>query len=341
MGPARAAWNSYIQVRVAKTANVLSQIKTLKMLGLSSTLAEYLQAFRVQEIIYTKLFRRLTAIMVGSGTCLLLAVRESLKLTIQIITAMFMVATTPIVVVAGALLWTTFDRHLNADEVFPMMAILYFVEEPLSNILNYYPNIMSTMACIRRVQDYLLLNEIQGISPAETVRASRHSEAVEKSGSIEIGQRRLRAPLPTTDQHVVQFFRASIAPQRGKPPVLSGVNFDIKRGSLAMVTSRTAGGKTTLLRAIIGGAEIVQGSMNVDPRIGYCAHQPWIRNDTICKNIISEYKFDPIWYDTVIKACLLQEDIRNFPSGDQFLAGTGGVNLSGGQKQRVVCYYYS
>ena len=70
MGPARAAWNEYIQVRVAKTTNLLSQVKVVKLLGLSCTMADYLQAFRVQEIVYTKMFRRLTALMVASCTLL-------------------------------------------------------------------------------------------------------------------------------------------------------------------------------------------------------------------------------------------------------------------------------
>lgn len=246
-------------------------------------------------------------------------------------------AATPIVILAGALFWTTFDRHLDAGEVFPMMTILYLVEEPLANIINYYPNVISTMACIRRMQDFILLEEIQGISPAEAARASRHSDAVEKEeGTIEVAQRRLRAPLPTTEKHVVQFFSASIAPEKGKPIVLSAVNINIERHALAMVASTTGGGKTTFLRAVTGGAEVTTGSMHVDPRMAYCAQDPWIQNDTICKNIISRYMFDPVWYDAVVKACLLLEDFSSFPGGDQFLAGSNGSSLSGGQKHRVV-----
>lgn len=238
---------------------------------------------------------------------------------------------------AGALFWTTFDRHLDANEVFPMLAVLSLVEEPLGNILMYYPNVMSTMACVRRIQDYLILEEIPGIPPEELARASKHSAAVEKApGVIEIGQRRLRAPLPTTEQHVVQFFMASIAPERGKPAVLFDVNINIEQGSLAMVTSSTGGGKSTLLRSVTGGAEVSQGSMHVDPRIAYCAQDPWIPNDTICNVIIGWCTFERVWYDTVVKACLLVEDIASFPGGDQFLAGSHGVKLSGGQKQRLV-----
>lgn len=217
------------------------------------------------------------------------------------------------------------------------MTILYLVEEPLANIINYYPNVISTMACIRRMQDFILLEEIQGISPAEAARASRHSDAVEKEeGTIEVAQRRLRAPLPTTEKHVVQFFSASIAPEKGKPIVLSAVNINIERHALAMVASTTGGGKTTFLRAVTGGAEVTTGSMHVDPRMAYCAQDPWIQNDTICKNIISRYMFDPVWYDAVVKACLLLEDFSSFPGGDQFLAGSNGSSLSGGQKHRVV-----
>ena len=251
-------------------------------------------------------------------------------------TAMFMITAAPIIVIAGGLFWTTFDRRLDADKVFPTMTILYLVEEPLGNILNYYPNVMSTMACIRRMQDYLLLEEIPGVSQAEVIRASRHSEAAEKNGLVEIGQRRLRAPLPTTEEHVVRFFNASIAPARGKRAVLSGVNINVTRGTLTMITSATGAGKTTLLRAIIGGADILSGSMHVDPRMGYSGQQPWIRNTTVRKNIISEYMFDPVWYAAVVKACQLEEDIRQFPDGDQFNAGSGGVNLSGGQRLRLV-----
>ncbi|KAJ5684651.1 ABC transporter integral membrane type 1 [Penicillium maclennaniae] len=50
---------------------------------------------------------------------------------------------------------------------------------------------------------------------------------------------------------------------------------------------------------------------------------------------ISDHEVDEKWYNTVIYACCLEEDIRRWPDGDQSEIGSKGLTLSGGQKQRV------
>lgn len=71
MSPARSAWNSFIESRVSNTSNVLSQIKGWKMIGMGPILADYLQNLRKEEMVFAKLFRRLTAAMLSSGTLIL------------------------------------------------------------------------------------------------------------------------------------------------------------------------------------------------------------------------------------------------------------------------------
>jgi ABC-type multidrug transport system fused ATPase/permease subunit len=41
------------------------------------------------------------------------------------------------------------------------------------------------------------------------------------------------------------------------------------------------------------------------------------------------------WYDTVVDACALRDDLTQLPDGDLTEIGEKGVNLSGGQKARV------
>ncbi|KAL4738175.1 P-loop containing nucleoside triphosphate hydrolase protein [Aspergillus similis] len=42
-----------------------------------------------------------------------------------------------------------------------------------------------------------------------------------------------------------------------------------------------------------------------------------------------------LWYTTVIQACALEQDLAQWPQGDQAIIGSRGVALSGGQSQRI------
>jgi ATP-binding cassette subfamily C (CFTR/MRP) protein 1 len=70
--------------------------------------------------------------------------------------------------------------------------------------------------------------------------------------------------------------------------------------------------------------------------VAFCDQTPWLVNGTVQKNILGYSNFDGLWYNSVIHACGLEEDISNLPLGDQSLIGSKGIMLSGGQKQRIV-----
>ena len=44
---------------------------------------------------------------------------------------------------------------------------------------------------------------------------------------------------------------------------------------------------------------------------------------------------DKTWYDEVIFACGLSDDLKQFSNGDETIIGERGLNLSGGQKSRI------
>lgn len=45
--------------------------------------------------------------------------------------------------------------------------------------------------------------------------------------------------------------------------------------------------------------------------------------------------YEELWYGTVVRACALEQDIKNMPSGHNTQVGSAGISLSGGQKQRI------
>ena len=66
-GSAREAWNSFIETRVSRTSNILTQIKCWKSMGMGPILAQYIQNLRVEEMVHARRFRRLTTAMLSSG----------------------------------------------------------------------------------------------------------------------------------------------------------------------------------------------------------------------------------------------------------------------------------
>ena len=128
---------------------------------------------------------------------------------------------------------------------------------------------------------------------------------------------------------------------RATAAALDGISFTAEKGSLIIVTGPVGSGKTTLLRAILGELPFQSGMISVSSkRISYCSQNPWLLNTSIRENVLGlpDEEVDERWYNTVIHACCLDEDIRQWPHGDQSVVGSKGLTLSGGQRQRVVCY---
>jgi ABC-type Mn2+/Zn2+ transport system ATPase subunit len=65
----------------------------------------------------------------------------------------------------------------------------------------------------------------------------------------------------------------------GGPPVLRDVSFDVERGQTVCVLGPNGGGKTTLLRALLGELEPVSGSVRVAGRPAYVAQTERTRLD--------------------------------------------------------------
>jgi ATP-binding cassette subfamily C (CFTR/MRP) protein 1 len=116
---------------------------------------------------------------------------------------------------------------------------------------------------------------------------------------------------------------------------LKNINLKVKKGNLTAVVGPVGSGKTSLVSALLGEMEKVNGSANVDGSIAYVPQQPWIQNATLQDNITFGSTLNKEWYNKVIDACALRADLAMLPGGDQTEIGEKGINLSGGQRQRV------
>ena len=125
---------------------------------------------------------------------------------------------------------------------------------------------------------------------------------------------------------------------------LHGINLNIKKGSLIAVVGQVGSGKSSLLSAILGDMERIEGEVYIDASctLAYVSQQAWIRNATLKENILFGNPYIQYRYEAIIEMCALKPDISILPGGDETEIGEKGINLSGGQKQRVAiaraCY---
>uniref|UniRef100_A0A183C536 Multidrug resistance-associated protein lethal(2)03659 n=1 Tax=Globodera pallida TaxID=36090 RepID=A0A183C536_GLOPA len=118
-------------------------------------------------------------------------------------------------------------------------------------------------------------------------------------------------------------------------PSLKNLNMEIQRRKLVAVVGRVGGGKSSLLLALLGEMERIRGRIGVYGRVAYVPQQPWVQNNSVRGNIIFGSHGDEHFYDKVMSACSLYQDMEILPQGDQTEIGEKGINLSGGQKARI------
>jgi len=110
-------------------------------------------------------------------------------------------------------------------------------------------------------------------------------------------------------------------------------------GGLTMVVGPVGSGKSSLLAAWLGEAAVLQGSScSAAGQLAYASQQPWIMNATLEQNVkfaAQRQDDDDKYYQKVLNACSIVEDLKAMPAGDQTEIGERGINLSGGQRARV------
>uniref|UniRef100_UPI003AAA51D4 multidrug resistance-associated protein 1 n=1 Tax=Centroberyx gerrardi TaxID=166262 RepID=UPI003AAA51D4 len=122
---------------------------------------------------------------------------------------------------------------------------------------------------------------------------------------------------------------------RTESPTLKRLNVCIPEGSLVAVVGHVGSGKSSLLSALLGEMEKLEGTVAVKGSVAYVPQQAWIQNATLKDNIVFGQERKESWYHRVVEACTLLPDLEILPAGDSTEIGEKGVNLSGGQKQRV------
>ena len=136
----------------------------------------------------------------------------------------------------------------------------------------------------------------------------------------------------------------------GEPLVLQDVNFSIRAGEYVAITGPSGGGKTTLLKLILGLLEPTAGEVLIDgmplqvighelfrKNIGVVMQDDQLLSGSIADNIC--FFDDSFDLDHMVRCAELagiHNEISRMPMAYNSLIGDMGTSLSGGQKQRIL-----
>jgi ATP-binding cassette subfamily C protein len=164
--------------------------------------------------------------------------------------------------------------------------------------------------------------------------------------ALAAAERPMKLPPP---QHGLTVEKITVAAPGSGQIVLSEIGFELKPGQALGIIGPSAGGKTTMARALTGIWPVLRGSVRLDgadlgqwheeeigQHFGYLPQEISLMDATIEENIS---RFEPdADYKKVIeaaKAAGVHDMIVRMPDGYRTKLGPQGMALSAGQRQRV------
>ncbi|KAF4965252.1 hypothetical protein FSARC_6931 [Fusarium sarcochroum] len=314
---AQKDWLESIERRVAIIASVLSNMKGVKMTGLSDLAGDRLQASRVHELQVASKFRAMLAVSLVIGS-------------------MSQVVTPVITLITYVLLVRAEGSSLTSAKAFTALSLVSLLAYPIQNMAKAVPQLAAAVGCFQRIQEYVLTSEESMAKWHEAAAAPIACE--KKRQDSQEGSSTDDGPEKKT---LFTLRNASFTIEATKEPILRKISMSIFPETWTVIIGPIGSGKSVLLLALLDELHLTAGSMNrasiLLGGVGYCAQDAWLPNlsihDIICADDTGNV--DESWYNAVVEACVLRSDLDELPAGDRTLIGSNGVSLSGGQKQRV------
>ncbi|XP_063161458.1 ATP-binding cassette sub-family C member 10 isoform X2 [Candoia aspera] len=214
-------------------------------------------------------------------------------------------------------------HQLSATKVFTALALVGMLILPLNNFPWVLNGILEAKVSLDRIQHFLELTDQDLHAYYSRACPSNPSSALEIHHSTFSWS-------PASKEN-----SESQTPRRGQVFIQDLL---VTKGALVGVIGKVGCGKSTLLAAITGELSS-QGEQvyiwDLEKGFGLAAQEPWIQFTSIRENILFGKEYDARFYQEVIDACALSEDLNILPAGDQTEVGENGVTLSGGQKARI------
>ncbi|XP_063682425.1 ATP-binding cassette sub-family C member 10-like [Bolinopsis microptera] len=143
---------------------------------------------------------------------------------------------------------------------------------------------------------------------------------------------------PLGENSIIEMDNCSFYWEDSNDCCLARLQFQVNKGELMIVMGKSGSGKSSLLLALSQELNIATGVLRLKEwkdGAGIVLQDCWIKSGSVREAILDGCVFDLYWYETVVSACALDEDIAAFSQGDESPVGVNGSLLSGGQRLRL------
>lgn len=207
-------------------------------------------------------------------------------------------------------------RTLLTDIVFPALALFNLLSFPLAMVPMVITNVVEAQVAVSRLSKFLRGSELQREAVTRLPRAEKKGDVAVliKDGT---------------------FLWSKAKGNQNYKVALSAINILSRKGDLDCIVGKVGLGKSSIIQAMLGDLYKLDGEVMLHGKVAYVSQIPWIMNGLVKDNILFGHKYDPEFYDVVLKACALSVDLQNLTDGDRTEVGEKGISLSGGQKARL------
>ncbi|XP_053424694.1 ATP-binding cassette sub-family C member 3 isoform X3 [Nycticebus coucang] len=221
-----------------------------------------------------------------------------------------MICTPFLVILITLAVYVSVDQNnvLDAEKAFVSVSLFNILKFPLQMLPQLISNMAQTSVSLKRIQNFLSQDELD----------------------LQCVERKTISPGYAITIHSGTFTWA-----QDLPPILLRLDIQVPKGALVAVVGPVGCGKSSLVSALLGEMEKLEGKVHMKGSVAYVPQQAWIQNCTLQENVLFGQALDPKRYQQTLEACALLTDLKMLPAGDQTEIGEKGINLSGGQRQRV------
>lgn len=282
--------------RVKMVNEVLNGIKVIKLYGWEIAMEDVIKKLRNKELVYIK------------KASFLRTTSDMINQAGPFLVALFTFAT-----------YIFIDKNnvLTPEIAFVSLTLFNQLRSPMSTIAELISTTVQVMVSNKRLKDFLVSEEINSKIQRDFKNGIVNDLAIYvKNASFK--------------------WEKSLSNEKDSNTFcLKNFNLKAEKGSFIAVVGKVGNGKSSLLQSLLGEMELIGGKVKIDGQVAYLPQQPWMQNNTVRGNITFGSKYDEYFYERVLTATCLLDDLGSFVNYDLTEIGEKGINLSGGQKARI------